>query len=48
MLDPERADLALVVARENEVYRASTVLTLDMAFNNARLIARPDREWLDP
>lgn len=48
MLDPEKADLALVVARENEVYRASTVLTLDMAFNNARLIARPDREWLDP
>ncbi len=48
MLDPERADLALVVARENEVYRASTVLTLDMAFNNARLLARPDREWLDP
>lgn len=45
---PERADLALVVARENQVYRASTVLTLDMAYNNARLIARPDTEWLDP
>jgi len=45
---PQRADLALVVARENEVYRASTVLTLDMAYNNARLLARPDTEWLDP
>lgn len=45
---PDRADLALVVAREHEVYRASTVLTLDMAYNNARLIARPDTEWLDP
>lgn len=48
LVHPERADLALVVARENQVYRASTVLTLDMAYNNARLVARPDTEWLDP
>ena len=48
LVQPDRADLALVVARENEVYRASTVLTLDMAYNNARLIARPDTEWLNP
>ena len=48
LIEPERADLALVVARENQVYRASTVLTLDMAYNNARLIARPDTEWLNP
>lgn len=40
------ADLALVVERENGVYRASTCLTLDMAINNARLIAKPDNEWL--
>jgi cold shock CspA family protein len=45
----ERADLALVVSRgEQGVYYADTVLTLDMAYNNARLIARPDREWLEP
>lgn len=48
LLRPDVADLALVVARENQVYRASTVLTLDMAYNNARLVARPDTEWLDP
>ena len=48
LVRPERADLALVVARENQVYRASTVLTLDMAYNNARLITRPDTEWLNP
>ena len=48
LLGPEQADLALVVAREGEVYRASTVLTLDMAYNNARLLARPDTEWLNP
>ena len=48
LVRPDRADLALVVARENQVYRASTVLTLDMAYNNARLVARPDTEWLAP
>ncbi len=53
--DPRKADLALVVARYdregNETtsfYRASTCLTLDMAYNNARLLARPDRDWLQP
>ena len=45
---PEQADLALVVVKVEQVYRGSTVLTLDMAYNNARLIARPDTEWLDP
>ena len=38
------ADLALVIEKENGVYRASTCLTLDMAVNNARLIAKPDDE----
>jgi hypothetical protein len=41
-----KADLALVIEKENGVYRASTCLTLDMAINNARLIAKPDDEWL--
>lgn len=45
---PDRADLALAVTKVNLVYRASTVLTLDMAYNNARLIAKPDNEWLQP
>lgn len=40
------ADLALVIEKENDVYRASTCLTLDMAINNARLITKPDDEWL--
>lgn len=40
------ADLALVIEKEKGVYRASTCLTLDMAINNARLIAKPDDEWL--
>jgi cold shock CspA family protein len=42
------ADLALVVDRDENSYVAHTVLTLDQAFNNARLLAKPDREWLTP
>jgi hypothetical protein len=45
---PDEADLALVVSQEQKVYKGWTVLTLEMAYNNARLIARPDREWLQP
>ncbi|MBK6781771.1 MAG: DUF3825 domain-containing protein [Gemmatimonadetes bacterium] len=44
--DPRRADLALVVEREERVYRGFTVLPLDLAYKNARLIARPEGEWL--
>lgn len=45
---PSRADLAIVVEDYGTMYRASTCLTLDMAINNARLLARPDRDWLNP
>jgi len=43
-----RADLALVVEDHDSFYRASTCLTLDMAYNNARQLAKPDRDWLKP
>ena len=46
--EERKADLALAVEKENDIYRATTCLTLDMAFNNARLIAKPDDEWLKP
>lgn len=46
--DPSQADLALVVGKEGAVYKGYTVLTLDMAYNNARLLTRPDDEWLIP
>lgn len=48
MLTKKDADLALVVNKEESVYTAHTVLTLDQAYNNARLLAKPDREWLNP
>lgn len=46
--NPARADLALVVEDHGTFYRASTCLTLDMAYSNARLLARPDKDWLRP
>ena len=48
LTDPSKADLALVVEKFSDFYRAATCLTLDMAYNNARLLARPDRDWLAP
>lgn len=58
--DAAKADLALAVYKvknenknenKNEhlyFYTGRTCLTLDMAINNARLITRPDDEWLKP
>ena len=43
------ADLALVVSAVGDrAYRGHTVLTLNMAYTNARLVARPDSDWLAP
>jgi hypothetical protein len=38
----------LVVERHQQFYRVSTCLTLDMAYNNARQICKPERDWLQP
>jgi len=46
--NPHAADLALVVENHDKFYRAATCLTLDTAYNNARQLARPDRDWLQP
>ncbi|BCN93243.1 hypothetical protein THMIRHAM_10280 [Thiomicrorhabdus immobilis] len=45
---PVNADLAIVAEDHGSFYRASTCLTLDMAYNNARQLARPDKDWLLP
>jgi hypothetical protein len=44
------ADLAFVADKDKagKVYRIKTVLTMDQAYIDARLICRPDREWLNP
>lgn len=42
-------DLALVVHKiENNTYTTRTCLTLKMAYNNARLIVKPQSTWLKP
>lgn len=46
--DARKADLAMAVERHQTFYRASTCLTLDMAYNNARQLTKPDRDWLQP
>ena len=49
LLEPMKADVALVVTKSNDgkYYQGHTCLTLDMAYNNARLIARPNSDWLN-
>jgi predicted Zn-ribbon and HTH transcriptional regulator len=50
LTNADHADLALVADKDDngKMYRIKTALTIDMAYNNARLITRPDREWLNP
>lgn len=43
------ADLALVTHKiDDSTYTARTCLTLKMAYNNARLIVKPQSSWLKP
>lgn len=46
--NPSSPDLALTVSKNEDgsAYLSSTVLTLDMAYCNARLLSKPDTEWL--
>ena len=46
MRDAERADLALTMERHGNWYRGATVLYPDWAYRHARLLARPNSEWL--
>lgn len=50
LTNPDRPDLALVLSLSDDktVYYGHTCLTTEMAYNNARLIARPDSYWLQP
>lgn len=50
--DDEKPQCALALSlktnkRGEHYYRGSTILTLSMAYNNARLISKPDVAWLD-
>ena len=44
-----KPDIALVVSRQpSGNYQGETILTLDMAYLDSRLITRPDSDWLTP
>lgn len=42
----DKADLVLVLTKTNNYYQGHTCITTDMAYNNARLIAKPESNWL--
>ncbi|KJS02629.1 MAG: hypothetical protein VR68_02580 [Peptococcaceae bacterium BRH_c4a] len=43
-----RPDVALVLEKHETCYRGTTILTIDMAYQNARILAKPDNFWLNP
>ena len=48
LTNDDRPDVALVVElMDSGVYIGQTILTMQMAYNNARLICRPDSDWLN-
>jgi hypothetical protein len=48
--DDSAADVALVAEKDalRKKYMVRTLLTMDMAYLDARIICAPDREWLNP
>ena len=49
LTDDERIELALVVEKTNSGnYLGHTILPLAWAYSNARLITKPDSDWLAP
>ncbi len=46
LLEPGKADIAIVVGPYGPQYKAYTVLTLEDAYRSARLIAKPAAAWL--
>jgi len=50
LMSDTEADLALVADKDKDrkIYRIKTALSMNMAYIDARLICRPDRDWLNP
>ena len=46
LMSDNKPDIAIAVTKKNGCYQGHTCLTLDMAYNNARLIAKPESNWL--
>lgn len=49
LVEDNQVDLALVVSRHsNGSYQGETILPLSMAYQDSRLVSRPDSDWLQP
>jgi hypothetical protein len=50
LTSPDKPDLALTLTRDdaNRCYLGRTCITMEWAYNNARLIAKPNSDWLTP
>ena len=49
LVEENKVDLALVVSRHsNGSYQGETILPLSMAYQDSRLVSRPDSDWLQP
>ncbi len=49
LVDESKVDLALVVSRHsNGSYQGETILPLSLAYQDSRLVSRPDSDWLQP
>lgn len=46
LMSDNKPDVAIAVTKKDTCYQGHTCLTLDMAYNNARLIAKPESNWL--
>lgn len=47
LVNEDRVDLALVVERQvSGAYQGQTILPLNLAYSNSRLVTRPDSDWL--
>jgi cold shock CspA family protein len=48
LMKDDRVDVALSVQKMDTGYLANTILKLDWAYKSARLVCRPDSDWLAP
>lgn len=46
LMSDDKPDIAIAITKKDSCYQGHTCLTLDMAYNNARLIAKPESNWL--
>lgn len=46
LTNPIKPDIAITVYKRENHYYGATCLTMDMAYNNARLLVKPESDWL--